>query len=119
VKIIVAGSRQITDYSIVKNILDHIYQKTKIDAIISGGAKGPDSLGIKWANEYKIPIVLFKPDWNQYGKSAGIRRNIEMSNVADALVAVWDGESRGTKHMISRMKELGKPVYVKELKIEN
>jgi hypothetical protein len=114
-RIIVAGSRTVNDYNIVKNILDHVSSKIKIDVIISGDAKGPDSYGTRWAEEHDIPVEHFPPDWHTYGRTAGVMRNIEMSNVADALIAIWDGQSRGTKHMISRMRELSKLVYIKEL----
>ena len=59
--------------------------------------------------------VRFEPDWDRYGRGAGFRRNTEMAEHADALVAVWDGASRGTKHMIDTMRRLGKKVYVKKV----
>jgi len=95
---IIAGSRNITDYKFLCKIMEEINIGTTV--IISGGAKGVDSLAIKYAKDNKIPVEIFKPDWDKFGKKAGIIRNCEMGNVADALIAIWDGKSRGTKHMI-------------------
>lgn len=72
----------------------------KITKVISGTAQGVDTLGEYWAIENSIPLWRFPADWNQYGKRAGYLRNQQMADVADALIAIWDGESKGTKHMI-------------------
>ncbi len=69
-------------------------------AVVSGTARGADRLGEIWAQMQGIPVVQFPADWNRYGKKAGYLRNIEMADHAEALIALWDGESRGTKHMI-------------------
>ncbi len=63
-------------------------------------ARGADKLGYDWGKANNIPIAEFPADWNRYGKSAGYRRNVEMAKNADALLALWDGKSRGTRHMI-------------------
>ena len=73
--------------------------KTSIE-IVSGAANGADKLGEKYASEKEYSIKQFPADWNKYGKSAGYKRNEEMARYADALIAFWDGESKGTKHMI-------------------
>jgi hypothetical protein len=95
---IVAGSRGITNYDFVRGIIRD--SGINVNTIISGGARGVDSLAIRYAQDNNIPYELFKPDWEKYGKRAGILRNCEMGDVADALIAIWDGGSRGTKHMI-------------------
>lgn len=95
---IIAGSRTITDYKFVSTIIRD--SNFKISVIISGGAKGVDSLGVRYAKENGIPYELFIPDWKKYGKRAGIIRNCEMGDTASGLIAIWDGSSRGTKHMI-------------------
>jgi len=95
---IIAGSRNITDYKFLCKIMEEI--NIGITVIISGGAKGVDSLAIKYAKDNKIPVEIFKPDWDKFGTKAGIIRNCEMGSVADALIAIWNGSSRGTKHMI-------------------
>ncbi len=80
--------------------------------VISGGARGVDKAAEYWAKRNGIPTTIILPDWDTYGKSAGFRRNIEMVECADAVVAVWDGVSRGTAHSIDYAKKRGKPVHV-------
>lgn len=106
-KVIVAGGRKFNDYNLLKNKLDNILsekRKTHQIYIISGMAKGADTLGEQYANENGFTVLGFPAEWNLYGKSAGIRRNEEMAKVGDALIAFWDGESPGTKHMIETAK---------------
>lgn len=109
-KVIIAGSREITDkWSIVEAVgaTDWI-----ISEVVSGTAKGVDILGEEWAKIHKIPIKQFPANWDKYGKAAGFRRNEEMAEYADALIAIWDGKSRGTLHMINSMVSRKKSVYV-------
>ena len=110
VKVIVAGSREITSYIVVKDAIKNSgYDVTEI---VSGTARGADKLGELWAFENDIPVKRFPADWKQYGKSAGYKRNQQMAEYADALVAVWDGKSAGTGHMISIAKMKQMPVYI-------
>lgn len=111
-KTIVAGSRDISDHSLVWPHLDK--HESEITEVVSGGARGVDSWGEIWAEASHIPYVQFLPDWNKYGKAAGMLRNKEMAEYADALIAIWDGESKGTKHMIDIMTKMGKKVTVYE-----
>jgi len=101
-KIIVAGGRNFTDYAMLKEKLDFLFQN--IDkgnlVIISGMAKGADTLAIQYAKEKNISLIQMPADWNTYRKSAGFKRNIAMAQIADGLVAFWDGKSHGTGHMI-------------------
>lgn len=98
-----------------------------ITEVVSGTAKGVDSLGEKYASDNNIPCSRFKAEWNnidvpgaivkrnQYGSynvKAGLNRNEDMGDYADALIAVWDGKSSGTRHMINYMKSLNKKVFV-------
>lgn len=96
---IIAGSRVFTDYKYLCNVMKSI-NIGWITVIISGGAKGIDSLGIRYAKENRLPCEIFLPEWDKFGKRAGIIRNCKMGDAADALIAIWDGKSRGTKHMI-------------------
>ena len=113
-RVIIAGSRNINDYNIVQEAI----QKSgfKISTVVSGGAKGVDKLGEKYALDNNLKIDQYIPDWRPNGKdvdrSAGYKRNIEMAKNADALIAIWDGESRGTKHMIIEGTKIGLNVYV-------
>jgi hypothetical protein len=115
-RVIVAGSRGITDLDVVTvAILNAIREwqcQRYIAEIVSGGARGVDKLGEEWAQRVDCPIKRFPANWKLHGMSAGIIRNEQMARYADALVAVWDGKSRGTRHMIETMRALGKKVYV-------
>ena len=72
----------------------------EITEVVSGGARGVDKLGEIWAVKNDIPIRLFPANWKEHGRSAGYIRNKEMANYADALIALWDGKSAGTRHMV-------------------
>ena len=113
-KIAIVGSRNFHDYEKVKDFINRWkdYYKVTIDCIVSGGAKGADSLGEKYAHEFGINVVKFLPDWNKYGKSAGFIRNVDIINNCDVCFAFWDGKSSGTKHDLDLCKEKNKPCYV-------
>ena len=112
-KTIVAGSREITGFTIVeKAIQDSGFEITEL---VSGGARGVDRLGEKYAKDHNIPIKQFIPDWDGLGKKAGYVRNAKMADYADALVAIWDGVSKGTAGMIADATRKGLKVYVKNL----
>ena len=98
-KTIIAGSRNITKEQTFKTI-ESCFWKNSITTVISGTANGPDKHGEQWAKDHWIPIEKFPADWNHYGKSAGMIRNKQMAKNADALIAVWDGISKGTFNMI-------------------
>jgi hypothetical protein len=102
-RVIVAGSRNITDYCFIKEILDKC--NFKFSTIISGTANGVDSLGEKYAKENNISIERFPAQWDKLGKSAGYIRNSLMAENADCLVCIWDGKSKGTKHMFDLAKK--------------
>ena len=100
-KVIIAGSRNFTDYQKLKKECDQFLQNQKIIEIVSGcHYKGADKLGIQYANEKGFNLIKFPADWNKFGKAAGPKRNEQMANYADGLIAFWDGNSRGTKNMI-------------------
>lgn len=80
--------------------------------IISGGAKGADTLGERFAKIYQCPITVFKPDWDKYGKSAGFIRNQTIVDDCDIVLAFWDGKSRGTANTIERAKKAKKPTFI-------
>lgn len=105
-KVIIAGGRRFYDYDLLKRKCDYFLRDKKGVEIVSGNAKGADELGERYAKEMVYPIKLFKADW-KLGRFAGFLRNREMANYADALIAFWDGKSRGTKNMIEEAKEKG------------
>jgi hypothetical protein len=84
----------------------------QITSIISGGARGADRLGEQWAWRHGIPLEVFPADWDKWGKSAGYIRNEQMANKAEALIALWDGESLGTAHMIRQAEVRRLQVYI-------
>jgi len=113
-KVIVAGSRGITSVEPVGVAITLSGFTPAITEIVSGTARGVDSNGELWATFHNVNIRRFVPDWEGKGKGAGFARNIDMAEYADALVAVWDGKSHGTLHMIRYMHSLGRPVFVYE-----
>lgn len=112
-KVIIAGSRSITDYAAVLDAV--IGSGFDITEIVSGCAKGVDTIGELIGEINKIPVKKFPANWNRHGKIAGPIRNVQMGDYADALVAVRANGSRGTSHMINYMMSLDKPVYVVDL----
>jgi len=86
-----------------------------INEVVSGGAKGADYLGEEYAKRNKIDLTIFPAKWDDFGRSAGYIRNSEMADYADALIALWDGVSKGTKHMIDLAKSKSLKVYIYEL----
>jgi len=111
-KTIIAGSRGITNLFVVEKAVE--LSGFDITEVVSGTARGVDQLGEEWAAMRLVPIKRFPANWNLYGKSAGHRRNKQMAEYAEALIAVWDGVSPGTKNMIDTAKELGLKVHVEE-----
>lgn len=109
-KTIIAGSRSIADPNIVSEAI--AASGFTITEMVSGGARGVDRLGENWASAANIPIKRFIPDWDSHGKRAGFFRNTEMAEYADALIAIWDGKSRGTGHMISEAAKEGLQISV-------
>lgn len=112
-KIIIAGSRSITDYNIVERAV--INSGYDITEVVSGCAKGVDTLGEQYAQKHNIPIKRFPAEWHHHGKSAGPIRNQIMADYADGSIVVWDGESRGSQDMMKRTVLAKKPIYTMEI----
>ena len=112
-KTIIAGSRSITELHLVE---DAVWNSDfLISEVVSGGARGVDTLALQWANNNRKKFRIFTPDWDGLGKRAGFVRNQEMADYADALIAVWDGESRGTRDMIERAQFKGLKVFIYQI----
>lgn len=106
-KVIIAGSRGFSNYKLLKEKCNEYLREKRKEyniIIISGGARGADTLGEKYAQDEGFSLEVFPANWNKFGKSAGFIRNEQMAEVADALIAFWDGKSNGTKHMIEIME---------------
>jgi hypothetical protein len=110
-KTIVAGSRSVSDYQVVRDAI--VESEILISEVVSGTARGVDKLGENYARIHNLPIAYFPADWDIHGKKAGYLRNQKMADYAEALVAIWDGESKGTKSMIDIARKKGLRVFVK------
>lgn len=108
---IIAGSRNCNDIQLLISAIEEI--NWVITRVVCGKAKGADHLGELWAKFMGIPIDEFPADWAKYGKAAGYKRNVQMAENADALIALWDGESRGTKHMLDIANNKNLSIFVK------
>ena len=118
-KVIIAGGRDFDDYEYISTKLNELFKdqnmfNNKAIKVISGMAKGADTLGIRYADEHKLTKILFPANWTGYHRIAGFLRNNDMLSIATHLIAFWDGESSGTKHMIEIAQMKGIPVWVFE-----
>jgi hypothetical protein len=115
-KVIIAGGRGFSDFELLTDSLDRILSKAfkarDEVRIISGTAQGADRMGEQYAVDHHLEVDRYPADWDRYGRSAGYKRNVQMAKVATHLVAFWDGQSRGTKHMIDIAVRLGLTVVV-------
>lgn len=101
IKLMVCGSRGITDEQFIFNEIETYIAELNDDVIIiEGEARGVDSIAKKWALTHNKQIMSFPAQWDLYGKSAGFRRNYDMVNACDHCLVLWDGQSKGTKHDI-------------------
>lgn len=120
-RIAIAGSRTISDYCHLINginaaIAAGVITPAHTFEIVSGGARGVDSLAAEYAKQQGVKLTELKPIYlHEHDRGAPFRRNIDIANSSDVLVAIWDGQSRGTQHMISQMEKQNKPVYVHQV----
>lgn len=111
-RVIVAGTRDFNDPPRLFRYLDAYHARRPITSVVCGMARGVDSIGRDWAISRGIQVDEFPADWKRLGNKAGPLRNIQMAENADALIAIWDGKSRGTKHMIDTATRKGLKVTV-------
>ncbi len=114
-KLIVAGSRGFADYELLTRVLfamSDLEFQDKALSIVSGMARGADALAVRFATEHGIKLYKYPANWEGLGKRAGFIRNTQMGNFSDGLLAFWDGQSNGTKHMVDYMHQLKKPVHL-------
>jgi hypothetical protein len=119
-KTIIAGSR--TEKRFGQVVLAFKATNLPIDAItevVSGCADGIDQVGEEWARMAGLPVRQFPADWKRYGRAAGRQRNLQMAVYADALIAIWDGKSPGTRHMIATAERMGLKVFVYRTDLEH
>lgn len=125
-RVLVCGSRTFQDYEKLKQtLLDYHFgfgqlEKGQIEVIISGEAKGADSLAKRFANTFRFKYEGYPALWGQYGKSAGFKRNKQMleEGKPDIVFAFWDGVSRGTQNMIQLARSAGVEVRIIEYRKE-
>lgn len=103
------GSRNWKDLLRIKKYIDMLDEET---VVISGGAVGVDRAAEQLAKMRGLETKIFPADWKKYGRSAGMRRNNDIVNEADRIVAFWDGESKGTHHTINLAAKNKKPLII-------
>ena len=108
-KLLIVGSRSIKDFDLSPYIPDGV------ELIISGGASGVDCLAERYADKHRISKLILRPRYEIYGRAAPLRRNEEMVRIADCLLVVWDGSSKGTEYTVRYAKKLNKPIKVVEI----
>ena len=109
-RVIIAGTRDFSNYELLRQKCDAILSAKRQDSnivVVSGTARGADRLGERYARERGYEIRRFPADWDNDGNAAGPIRNAKMADNADALIAFWDGKSRGTRNMIETAEEKG------------
>ena len=110
-KLAIVGGRNFDDYGRLRNFADYFIDSDD-DSIVSGGAKGADTLGKKYARDNYLSTATFLPDWDKYGKSAGFIRNQQIVDACDMVLAFWDGKSKGTQDTINKAKAQKKPTFI-------
>lgn len=116
-KLAIVGSRTFDDYNMLVDFIKDNYNIDEITHIVSGGARGADTFGERFADEFNKEKLIFPADWKKYGKKAGFLRNVDIIKNCDECACFWDGESHGTKHDIDLCNEMGKPYKVCYFKI--
>jgi YspA, cpYpsA-related SLOG family len=109
-KVIIAGSRTFTDYQCLCQVLAP--ERHRLTQVLTGGARGAELLGYRWAWKHAVKHQLFRADWERFGKAAGVRRNHQLAQAGDVLVVFGHTTSPGTAHLIQCIQQLGKPVVV-------
>ena len=107
-KILIAGSRSIKDFDLSG------YIPSDVELIISGGAEGVDSIAEKYADDHRISKLILRPKYDLYGRAAPIKRNEVMVDIADTVLVIWDGVSRGTLHTVNYARKKNKNIIIIE-----
>ena len=105
-KLLVVGSRSVKNFDLSP------YISNNVEVIISGGANGVDFLAEKYADIHRISKYIIRPRYDIYGRGAPIKRNEEMVDISDAILVIWDGQSKGTQHTIEYSKKTKKPITI-------
>ena len=105
-KLLIVGSRSIEEFDL------YPYFSDEVDTIISGGARGIDSLAERFADVHRLSKYIVRPQYDIYGRAAPIKRNEQMVDMADAVLVVWDGKSKGAQHTIEYTRKRNKPLTI-------
>ena len=108
-KLLIVGSRSIKNFDLSP------YISLDVDTIISGGAVGIDNLAEEYADLHRISKYILRPCYNLYGRAAPIKRNEQMVDMADAVLVVWDGNSKGTQYTLKYAEKMRKPTTLVKL----
>ena len=111
-RVVVAGCREFNDYPVAKAFIDRCIKDIRQQytlVFVSGGCRGADMLGERYAKENGFSVERYPADWETYGRAAGPIRNRQMAEIADYVICFWDGKSRGTSSMLDLATSLGKP----------
>ena len=103
-KLLIVGSRSIGAFDLSP------YVAEDVDMIISGGANGIDRLAEEYADTHRLSKLILRPAYARYGKAAPLKRNEEMVDMADRILVIWDGRSKGTAYTVKYAQKTGKPV---------
>ncbi|MBQ7406245.1 MAG: hypothetical protein IJW11_00570 [Clostridia bacterium] len=103
-KLLIVGSRSIADFDLSP------YIPKGVDTVISGGAEGIDTLAEHYADKYRLSKFIIRPNYDLYGRAAPMRRNEEMVNIADIVLVIWDGKSKGAAYTLKYAKKMKKPL---------
>ena len=103
-KLLIVGSRSITDFDLSP------YISADVDTIISGGAGGIDSLAEQYADLHRLSKYILRPRYDLYGRAAPLKRNEQMVDMADAVLIIWDGRSKGTQYTLKYANKINKPI---------
>ena len=105
-KLLIAGSRSTEQFDLAP------YIPEEVELIISGGAKGIDTLAEQYADTHRISKLILRPSYSRYGRSAPLKRNEQMVDLADHVLVIWDGTSKGTLHTIEYARQKNKSLSV-------
>lgn len=114
-KVALVGSRTFSNYEMMCAFIERSLSDTEfssIETVVSGGARGADTLAEQYARENGLELIVFPAEWERYGRKAGPLRNVKIIQECDLCFAFWDGQSRGTKHDIDLCKKMGKKCYI-------
>ena len=118
-RVAVAGWRKYENYEEAKEYIDFCISEIRKKytlIFVSGGCRGADSLGEKYAAENGFKTEIYPAVWEKYGRAAGPKRNKKIAEISDYIICFWDGKSRGTKSLLNFAEKYGKPVKIKYIK---